>query len=547
MPGNTIEVTVEGLKCLVKPPTAVGTHLHHRRIGICCHSTEDNSVVKVWRNLESNPAFSRLTGPDTKVPFVLNAPVTGKDVLVFGLAVLVAPYPLSDLECLALQGTGILDTSHLKEGSETQEVTLYEIMGPDRNRPDLHAYPILNLTIRIKGVKGITKGPLPAFVGRYTREKIARAWTTERFGDDNENGGDKDSGVPQAPKDSGLPPRPPPPHPSAKDPAKLFRFKTSSDRLTTSTDWIAGKPYPLWRTGPHFVAHQQFPVTLLRSLLRIARRLVHPRSLNPLLEQAQHASTLLSLSMKFVNDYFIFSTPSAAPRKLGEDRETLDDEVRDVTFFSTVFWCGDCEDCAYLCAAVWRALATSRDLVGEEEKAGDRENLAAVQEAMRRCSDPYTCSCYYPLAQGEQIGHSTCLVFGPEGTPILLDGIQNSQSFISPELGQKYTDHLHKARSLVGLSYLADSRVSVSTHQGSDFASRFLVCFSFSFFSLSSPFSPPLVGHLPNGPRGAGLLSRRGLPGGAVEGPAALGAGNGPENPLPRGPGVLEAQAPAQV
>jgi hypothetical protein len=427
-----------GLRLLVRAPEATGIHVHHQEVRISCHSTEDNSHVKVWR-CRSTPQFSSLTG-DSSVFELPEPPITGQHVLVFALAVRSTSRVNEGLATVAVQGTGILDTGSkvfeaaASRGSSpvTHEVVIHEIVRTDSNTlPMDPSRPLMILSITLEGPHLPTPGPLPKWVTRYTREEIAIGWTGERFPGWHED---------------------------------LYRFTTRSDRVSNSVDWIAGRPYPIWRTAPPIITRQRLEIRgeelakFMEAHLDAARKLVRPTSTSPLLEWAQHAANLYPLSLRFIDDLFVFC---------GED-----DAIRDVTFPSTVFGSGDCEDAAYLVASWWVLV---RDCPGLGEA------YRSLQEEMRRCSQPYISATFYPLKNGKLMAHCSGVVFGPgdEGLPILLDGIQLSQSFIPESEGREYDRDMDISPRLISISMMADTRQSASTHRGGVLSERFLVVYLF--------------------------------------------------------------------
>ena len=389
-------------------------------VGVACHSTVDNTVVKNW--LFRNP---KRTGSQ-KVSYELSSvpveacsfPLPEGQSLVFSLA-LNCTYLTGGPNSLLIQGTGITTAHHLSSSSSIngQEVDLYEIPNEDMTI-DQSYQPVFRLFLRAEKEEGDSSLPV-APKHTYEYIKLTRLFTKMRFPNFRfktiedfapENGEcNADSERDWLEYDS--------------NPVLVLDRPVDKDCVTT--DWIGGRPLPFWRVMPRLIRAQKAPAEFLRSLVEVTKDWVEPASSDREMRWAQLACQLGANTFPYAPDYCVIF------------RKGTEDYVRDITFPVTVFGFGDCEDVGYLSCSLWLLLRNCEGISPEWDSV--RARMKAEYH------EPMATYCRIPTGEEKTVCHVTCLVFPKDesgggrgkGRVIMVDGVEPYNSFLADDAAAK--------------------------------------------------------------------------------------------------------------
>jgi hypothetical protein len=190
---------------------------HLTPVGVCMHSTKDNTVVSKWEfpspHLDTSDNVITLGDGEMKS-------IDTSGLVVFAMA-LKCHYLPSGSHSLLVQATGVASREQLTK-NRNPEVDLFELSPADSTSTPTHNR-IFKLVLFVQPEDSDRGAVVDQGIKTYTYGQISHEFTGMRFP------GEGTDSNPDAP---------------------FFHFDTEIQRVTVSTSWIAGKPYPSWLTAP---------------------------------------------------------------------------------------------------------------------------------------------------------------------------------------------------------------------------------------------------------------------------------------------------------
>jgi len=476
-----MKITPKTLTLNYKEKPSHFTHLSV--IGISCHSTSNNTRVENWvikpngideemiqksnmtdssdeHSVVLDLSSSSFTSDEQKrgsTPEPAHFSIKRGDKLVFCLA-LSCHYLITKINSLLIQGTGIFIPS--KTG--TNKVMLFEVANQDMNvTPVYRPKFTLELDVEYENEDDNNNNNEDNSVGNNSRvqlfsyPEITKMFTKMRF----------------------------PNAVNTQDYKKVpfLVFKTQIDLVSTTTEWVAGIPFPFWRGVPLLIRKQKASKQFLVSLINITKNWVESGVKDKQLRWAQLACQLGTTSIPYAKDYCVCADEETGPNKRkGPFESVLDsDIVRDITFSPEVFGFGDCEDVAYLGCSIWLLLMDCEGVSTEWDEVRNK-----IKKLFR---EPMVTYCRLPCGNDEKtVSHVTCLVLPIEEEeeesatlpPIMIDGCSIVNSFIGDGEHAKQNVEFHaNVLEVVDLWGTDDLRIQNNTYSGGKLSNLTLVAY----------------------------------------------------------------------